>query len=321
MLNAALAALLLVAFCWALLKSRGPTLAGQSVQGWKRRLVARDETAFGKLGKLLREMDTNALPFLTVAMTERPSALDQIRLWARSHARRLGISSAPVPVRRDFGETMFRRAVITALQHLGTNGLPALRHVLKYGSNERVIDALSILEPLGPKARAARPELINLLKRPDPSVRRRTIDVIQAAEITDDIVLASLVPVLSDLPGNTIAAGRILQSAHYRDELAVQHLLPLMRGKVDSEVWDAAKLLEAYGPQHPGIVEEFIELLRHPLAGFRGKAAATLGSFGKSATMAEPQLRVLVNDEWEDVRRAARDALRKLNERSETDAQ
>lgn len=268
-----------------------------------------DRNPISQFKEALREADTNALPFLQAAITRGPSAMKRFEQWWAKRARILGVAT---PAKYVGGDIDFRIFVLGGLGGLGTNALPALRYCLRHSSNERVGDVLSIIEHLGPKAQAAAPDLVALLKRSDASVRGRTIQAIEATGVTNEFALKALVRSLTDVPGNALAAARILQDAHYRDEIVVEHLLPLVRGKVDSEVWDVAKLLEGYGPHHSEAVQAFVELLHHPVAGFRAKAAAALATFGPPAAGAGSELRAALNDDWVHVREAALDALKKI---------
>ncbi len=311
-----LVVLLLLAVSWILLRacSSGPTLAGRSVDGWMRRFM--DGTGYNPVSEFkeaLREADTNALPFLLAAITRGPSAMERFEQWWAKRARIWGVATPARRLDRDMhGIIPFRMLVIEAVRGVGTNALPALRYCLRHFSDERVGEPLSIIEQLGPKAQAAVPELVSLLERSHAAVRLRTIQVIEATGATNEFVLKALVRSLTDVPGNALAAARILQGAHYRDEIVVELLLPLVGGKVDSEVWDVAKLLEGYGPRHPGVVQAFVKLLHHPVAGFRAKAAAALGTFGLPAAAAESELRTALNDDYVQVREAALAALKRI---------
>lgn len=60
------------------------------------------------------------------------------------------------------------------------------------------------------------------------------------------------------------------------------------------------------------LVPELVKALSHPEPDLRYLAAVWLGGFGPDAKEAIPQLRVALDDENEDVRRAAKDALRRI---------
>ena len=205
--------------------------------------------------------------------------------------------------------------MLNVLAASGEAGIPALIAALERPCARG--QAAIALERLGPKAKAAVPQLIVALSDEDPEVRREVLyalgEIIQNSGPVDPAIIAKLDD--PDMRVRTTAAyalgraGPAANSAVPRLRRAVESSDPMVRVV---SAWALAHI----APSDKQVVVEILPVLMHGTKNnnpmMRRGSAVALGMLGKAANPAVPSLRALAKDPDKTVRIAALEALEKI---------
>lgn len=249
-------------------------------------LVEHDDDNLRRMAlAVLREIgpaSINAMPEMMKALVHEDF---HTQYWACRALGALGEGAEPaVPALKDRminGAASVRRNAAAALGDIGPAigqpGVDALVQAMSDFSQPVREQAVIALGKLAPLSNSAVPTIEAALRAGPSKLSARS-----AAAKT----LWALAPD-SDLPGKVLL-----------EELQCN----------EREPWAAAAVLAEIGPQL-GVIPQVIKALEDPCPEIRTFAADALAGMGPAAAEAKPALRRLLDDESEDVRAAARDAL------------
>jgi HEAT repeat protein len=257
----------------------------------------------------------DALPVLLRVLADDWDTTDDIA--------RIGAAAVPelLTVLKD-PEAKNRHLVVKALGLLASTStavIPALLEALK--APDRVVRraAAAALGGIEPRAQEAIPGLREVLRDEEPSVRLAAAAALRAIQGPDaEPAVAALVPLLSHADANirrdTAAA---LAEFGAAAKVAIPALDEAQRD-ADASVRSAAALAVARitaAEAHRGAITVMIAALKDKAPRARLDAARFLGSLGPHAGEAVPALVEARLDENEEVRRAAAEALTKIQGR------
>jgi len=220
-----------------------------------------------------------------------------------------------------------------AVVEIGTNGLPTVlkrfrardsvlkQRLMELEGKQSIVtvpfesaatlheQAMTALIILGPRARPAIPELLNLLHREDTSLcAARALLRIEPTSVT---VLTKALR--SERARVRFAVAYTLGPKEYQSDVVVSALLRCITDK-DPDVRGMAWLGLSQKPPDL-VVPQIIELLKDGNTEVRMSAVWTLGTFGRDAKAAVATLLKLTNDGDPEIREAASIALRRIEPR------
>lgn len=194
-----------------------------------------------------------------------------------------------------------RHHALAALGAMGSDAgeaVPALAVVLlEDPDNENRSRAALALSKMAPASRAAVPALVVALRDEEPFVRMNAATALFQLRIGAHDAVPALIAAFQDdcnsreLPGFWVSIAEMMALALGRDSAGSDDGVPVLQ----------KALAEATSPRRRYIL------------------ARALGEIGLEARPAAPQLRALLADKDEDVRRAARDTLMRIGERPSAD--
>jgi HEAT repeat protein/beta-lactamase regulating signal transducer with metallopeptidase domain len=200
--------------------------------------------------------------------------------------------------------------------------LTAMIHDPGFGVRENIAEALELIDPEA--AKAAVPALMDLLKDKDSAVQERTARVLlRLSPASKSAVIPVVLEMFNDnAPTQARAAGFLgdlgpdaLDAATLKT--AVAAMKKLLHETREYGNWcvrlDNAVALAKLDPESkPLAVSALTELLKDSYWAARREAAEALGNLGPDAKAAVPALTKLLDDRQEQVRKAARVALNKI---------
>ena len=205
--------------------------------------------------------------------------------------------------------------VIDALATQAEAALPRATKALK--NDELRLPAIMLLQRLGPKAAAAVPELVSVLKEDRrKEVRQAIIEALLAIGTASSESVPALVSMLSDdnldvRRGATFGLGRIGPPA--------RSALPAIRRNFDTEkelrpisIWAMVRIAPEDDKIAATAVPLLVEALKREEAFVRFEAARTLGLIGPRARAAIPALEAAQKDAPEHVGQAIAEALKEI---------
>ncbi len=202
-----------------------------------------------------------------------------------------------------------------ALGNMGEAAAPAVPHIieiLKNAKNPRFgleAYASGVLRKLGPKAKAAVPELIKMLG--DKHKRFSAASVLEAIGPQ----ACEAIPALQDCLGDKsrVTFARALLAINPKSEKAIQQLVRVAESAYVPDQWtnqpDAHYLLVEYGHNEKKHLHGLIGALENPNSRIRLSAAAYLGKLGAKANVAAESLGRALKDDDPQVRAMAAGAI------------
>ena len=177
------------------------------------------------------------------------------------------------------------------------------------------IQAARSLGRIGPRAAAAAPRLIGLLKEADETIRCQAAQALGEVGGETGATVAALVDLLKEAsaPVKTTAA-RALGALKKAAEPAVPSLLLLLQDREESVRSAAAEAIALVGRLDGVATDTLVEGLISPDNVVRAQTAQALGTIGAAAVEAAPALVEAMTDSNDRVRAKAVEALGKIGE-------
>jgi HEAT repeat protein len=216
---------------------------------------------------------------------------------------------------RDGNPEAARIAALEALASIGPDAaeaLPEIAACIEHGGPELRSAGLTALGAMGAAASEHGLLVEAALEAPEPAVRAAALAASVRLEPEKEKLLPRLEQALADpAPEVRRPAIEALGSIGEPARPAAGRLFSLL-----VEGSDRPLVLSALREIRPRDVALYLSVLEHPEAEVRRFACAALGRMGKDAAEAAPQLRERLRDEYDFVRDAARQALRRIEDES-----
>jgi len=213
----------------------------------------------------------------------------------------------------DHSDVAIRVEATRALGRIGPDAaaaVPALIRECAEGEEALRLSALESLGRIGPAAASALPQVQSQLTHETPAIRAAAVTALGLIQADASESLPHLVRGLEDPDADVRhaaaeAVGRLGQAGRP----ATRPLVALLKNKED---WSVA--LDALRQVEADSVPDLIQALDNSEPSVRLYACEALGKLGPRAKDALPQLRNLEKDDYDFIRRQARDAVRRIGE-------
>jgi HEAT repeat protein len=272
-----------------------------------------------------------ALKDLDVAKDRSEMSVSQIAAHALRFAKPAATEAVPALIEAaDRQDPLLRDLAIDALGRIGLRHesvLPALLRILRtHGDTGTRAAAAGALGFIGPAAKVAVPDLLELLKFTDPKDSNTTYTirgavVVTLGEIGPDAKAA--VPALIEAFRDKNPAADPVRRLFFRRDVAralgkigpsaataIPALIDVLKDTRENSLGDdSASALAAIGPR---AIPALVDLLQHSSTSARRCAIHALNLMGPAAKPAEPAMKDALHDKDPAVAREAAEALEKL---------
>jgi len=267
--------------------------------------------------RAFKEMGIGVVTYLIRALDDDNATLRQEVIYTLGFIGSNASDSVPklIEILQDDPEPAVRTASARALSEISSDPevISALVGALEDENSDVVGMTIVALGVIGPKAKAAIPALIKMLKDVDPEKRAAAAREIARISSGPDVV-SNLISALDDPDASvhTSAASSLARIGPPAEE-AIPKLIDLLRHD-DSDVRSsAAQALGKFGPAAKDAIPDLIELLDDSHLDVIDAAAEALGSMGSLAEPALPKLRKLAKkDNISYAKGHIKDAIRKI---------
>lgn len=195
--------------------------------------------------------------------------------------------------------------------------LETFKMALASGNLTEKKDALQLLQRIGPSAADVFPSVAKLAKDGNERIRLEVVWTVHAIDpCSSDTIKLSMELLRDDSSQVRSSAATFLGNLGPKARSAVKALEPLLGDKEPIVQVSSAQALHRIDPSSgrqviPVLVHNLMD--SEPLV--RGFACEVLGEIGPCAAEAIPMLRRATTDSWEDVRKCAREAIRRIGQK------
>lgn len=273
-------------------------------------LVGEEKDLLPEVGKMLDLFGPAALPGYIKALESENPFVKQI---AAENIAKLGPggreAAAALGITLRDKEKAVRTASAEALEKIGKGVVQTLRDSLKDPDPAARAQAIETLGELGPKAKAALPDLKTALSDKDGIVRLQAALALKKTGDAKD-ALTDLIKLLDD-PDNRVRriVAASLEEVGPDAKPAVPGLTRMLRSRDRGARQQAANTLKAIGMRARAAVPELTNLLMDSDPDVRTSGIQALGKIGPDARDAVPALIVLFKDKEDTVRNASATAI------------
>ena len=242
-----------------------------------------------------------------LAKIEAKSAIPVLKQTVKDKDELLRFASGWALVRFEPKNAEFVRIALPSLIKGLSHKIPVIRR-----------EVAEVLGMIGPAAKPAARELLRTLKDGNLEVRVEALMTLAEIDASDELVLTVAVKALQDDdPMFRYAGAYLLGRAGTKASSAIPELRQKLKSRDPFEKTVAAWAIVNIAPK-PELIKTavpiLVEALNHERPTVRAKVAETLGRVGRNSARVRTALITATKDEDQEVREAATEALRKLDD-------